>query len=367
LKIPFLDLVSPYEELKAELDEAYSRLMRSGWYVLGKEVVSFEEEYAAFCGARFCVGVGNGLEALHLIVRACEIGPGHEVIVPSNTYIATWLAVSHAGALPVPVEPDPRTCNIDPARIEAAITPRTRAIMPVHLYGQPADMDPIMKIAAEHGLKVIEDAAQAQGSRYRGCRAGSLGHAAGHSFYPGKNLGAFGDAGAVTTSDAELADRLRTLRNYGSRKKYYNDYKGFNSRLDELQAAFLRVKLTRLEEWNRRRKDLAEIYRSTLSDIPELTLPFVPEWADPVWHLFVVRHPDRDRLAQRLAESGIGTLIHYPVPPHLSGAYADGNDATGKFPVAENLAATVLSLPMGPHLTRQGAEQVAGALREVIY
>lgn len=366
MKIPFLDLASPYEELKAELDEAYARFMRSGWYILGKEVVSFEDEYAAYCGTKFCVGVGNGLEALHLIVRACEIGPGHEVIVPSNTYIATWLAVSYAGAVPVPVEPDPCTCNIDPARIEDAVTSRTRAIMPVHLYGQPADMDPIMKIAGEHGLKVIEDAAQAQGACYRGSRAGSLGDAAGHSFYPGKNLGAFGDGGAVTTNDAELADRVRTLRNYGSRQKYLNDCKGFNSRLDELQAAFLRVKLTRLDEWNGRRKDLAGFYLDSLAGIPDLTLPFVPDWADPVWHLFVVRHPRRDLLAQRLAEAGIGTLIHYPVPPHLSGAYADTRDAYGKLPVAENLAATVLSLPMGPHLTRHDAEQVAGVLRETI-
>jgi len=366
LKIPFLDLASPYEELKAELDEAYARFMRSGWYILGKEVVSFEEEYAAYCGTEFCVGVGNGLEALHLILRACGIGPGHEVIVPSNTYIATWLAVSHAGAVPVPVEPDPRTYNIDPARIEAAITPLTRAILPVHLYGQPAEMEPIMKIAGEYGLKVIEDAAQAQGACYRGRRSGSLGHAAGHSFYPGKNLGAFGDAGAVTTNDAELAGRVRGLRNYGSRKKYYNDCKGFNSRLDELQAAFLRVKLARLDEWNRRRKDLAGFYLNSLAGIPDLTLPFVPDWADPVWHIFVVRHPDRDLLAQRLAEAGIGTLIHYPVPPHLSGAFADGNDANRKLPIAENLAATVLSLPMGPHLMRRNAEQVAGALREII-
>lgn len=223
MKIPFLDLTGAYEELKAELDEAYARFMRSGRYILGKEVVSFEEEYAAYCGTKFCVGVGNGLEALHLIVRAFEIGHGHEVIVPSNTYIATWLAVSNAGAVPVPVEPDPRTYNMDPGRIEAALTSRTRAIMPVHLYGQPADMGPIMKIASDHGLKVIEDAAQAQGAFYGGRRAGSLGHAAGHSFYPGKNLGAFGDAGAVTTSDPELAERVRTLRNYGSRKKYYNE------------------------------------------------------------------------------------------------------------------------------------------------
>lgn len=366
MSVPFLDFSGPYDELKAELDDAYARFMRSGWYILGKEVDSFEEEYAGYCGTKYCIGVGNGLDALHLILRAWGIGPGHEVIVPSNTYIATWLAVSYAGATPVPVEPDSRTFNIDPARIEAAVTPRTRAIIPVHLYGQPADMDPIMNIAEKHGLKVIEDAAQAQGARYKERRTGSIGHAAGHSFYPGKNLGAFGDGGAVTTNDAELADRVRALRNYGSSKKYYNDYKGFNSRLDELQAAFLRVKLIRLDEWNRRREVLAEFYLNSLLDIPNLTLPFVPGWAQPVWHLFVVRHPLRDQLQQRLSDAGIGTLIHYPVPPHLSGAYAEDGGIQHSLSTAEELAATVLSLPMGSHLTLEGAKQVAGSLREIV-
>src|ERR1035437_7259304 len=242
MNVPFNDFGSPYQELKAELDEAYVRFMQSGWYILGKEVEAFELEYAAYCGTKFCVGVGNCLEAMRLVLRAWNIGPGDEVIVPSNTFIATWLAVSYAGATPVPVEPDPRTYNLDPALVEAAIPPRTKAIMPVHLYGQPADMDPIMASAEKHGLKVLEDAAQAQGARYKGRRIGALGHAAGHSFYPTKNLGAFGDAGAVTTDDAELADRVRTLRNYGSRKRYYNETIGFNSRLDELQAAFLPLK-----------------------------------------------------------------------------------------------------------------------------
>ncbi len=366
MKVPFLWLLSAYKEIEAELDESYRRVMHSGSYLLGHELKAFELEYAAYCQAKYCVGVGNGLDALHLIMRALDIGPGHEVIVPSNTYIATWLAVSYAGATPVPVEPDPCTFNIDPDRIEAALTSRTRAIMPVHLYGQPADMDPLMSAAEKHGLKVIEDSAQAQGARYKGRRTGSLGHAAGHSFYPGKNLGGFGDGGAVTTNDAELADRVRALGNYGSCKKYYNDYKGFNSRLDELQAAFLRVKLSKLDEWNQRRKVLAGFYLNSLLDIPNLTLPFVPDWAEPVWHLFVVRHPRRDLLGQRLAEAGICTLIHYPVPPHLSGAYADGDGATGGLPIAEDLAATVLSLPMGPHLTLEGAEQVAETLREII-
>jgi len=365
LKVPFLDFVGPYEELKAELDEAFHRFMRSGWYILGKEVQVFEDEFAAYCGVNHCVGVGNGLDALHLTLKAYGIGPGDEVIVPSNTYIATWLAVSYAGATPVPVEPDSRTYNIDPLRIEEAISLRTKAIMPVHLYGAPADMNPIMTLADKYGLKVIEDNAQAQGAMYNGKRTGGLGHAAGNSFYPGKNLGAYGDAGAVTTNDAEIAEKIRVLRNYGSSKKYYNDYKGFNSRLDELQAAFLRVKLTRLDEWNRRRKVLAEFYLNSLLDTPDLTLPFVPRWAEPVWHLFVVRHPGRDQLGQRLAEAGIGTLIHYPVPPHLSGAYADWNGATDGLPIAENFAATVLSLPMGPHLSAEQAEEVVRAVREV--
>jgi dTDP-4-amino-4,6-dideoxygalactose transaminase len=363
MKVPFNDFASPYQELKAELDEAYTRFMQSGWYVLGKEVEAFELEYAAYCGTKFCVGVGNCLEAMHLVLRAWNIGPGDEVIVPSNTYIATWLAISHAGATPVPVEPDPRTYNLDAALVEAAITSRTKAIMPVHLYGQPADMDPIMARAEKHGLKVLEDAAQAQGARYKGRRAGALGHAAGHSFYPTKNLGAFGDAGAVTTDDAELADRVRTLRNYGSKKRYYNETIGFNSRLDELQAAFLRVKLRYLDEWNQRRAKIAAVYLDGLKaesgkQKAEIVLPFVPEWASPVWHLFVIRHPQREELQHALTEAGVGTLIHYPVPPHLSGAYRDGGWTRGIFPIAEMLADTVLSLPMGPHFSGTHAQQV---------
>ena len=358
MKVPFLDFTAPYEELKQDLDEAYVRFMRSAWYVLGREVEAFEREFADYCGVEYCVGVGNGLEALHLALRACGIGENHEVIVPSNTYIATWLAVSYAGATPVPVEPDAKTFNLDPDRIEAAITRRTRAIMPVHLYGQPADMDPIMTIARKHKLKVIEDNAQAQGARYKGRRTGSLGDAAGNSFYPGKNLGAFGEAGAVTTNDKELADKIRVLRNYGSRKKYYNEVKGYNSRLDELQAAFLRVKLKKLDEWNARRRDVAAQYLAGMSGLPELTLPFVPAWAEPVWHLFVARHPRRDAWQQQLTAAEIGTLIHYPVPPHLSGAYADGKWSRGTFPIAEDLADTVLSLPMGPHLSKKQADVV---------
>ena len=358
MKVPFLDFVQPYEELKAELDEAYFRFMRSAWYILGREVEAFEQEFAAYCGVKHCIGVGNGLEALHLILRAYGIGEGDEVIVPSNTYIATWLAVSYTGATPVPVEPDPKTFNLNPALIEAAITSRTKAIMPVHLYGQPADMDPIMAIGRQRGLKVIEDNAQSQGALYKGRRTGSLGDSAGNSFYPGKNLGAFGDAGAVTTDDAQLADAVRTLRNYGSKKKYYNERIGYNSRLDELQAAFLRAKLKKLDEWNGRRSKVAEGYLSKLKGVPGLTLPFVPAWADPVWHLFVVRHAKRDAFQERLTQAGIGTLIHYPVPPHLSGAYANAGWKPGAFPLAEAMANSVLSLPIGPHLASEQADQV---------
>jgi len=363
MRVPFLNLRDAYLELREELDAAAIRVLDSGWYILGAEVEAFESEWAEYCGARFCVGVGNGLEALHLTLRAWNVGPGDEVIVPSNTYIATWLAVSMAGATPVPVEPDPVTRNLDPARIEAALTPRTRVILPVHLYGVPADMDPIMSIAKRHNLKVLEDAAQAHGARYKGRRCGSLGHAAAWSFYPGKNLGAFGDAGAVTTDDEELADTVRVLRNYGSRIKYLNEVKGFNSRLDPLQAAFLQVKLTRLEEWNRRRAAIAGLYREELADASGLTLPAVPDWAEPCWHLFVVQHPDRDALQKNLREEGIGTLIHYPVPPHLSQAYRDAAIIQGSLPIAEKLANEVLSLPIGPHLAQSDARFAIRAIQ----
>jgi dTDP-4-amino-4,6-dideoxygalactose transaminase len=366
MKIPFNDFASPYQELKAELDEAYARFMQSGWYVLGKEVEAFEQEYAAYCGSKYCVGVANCLDAMHLVLRAWGIGSGDEVIVPSNTYIATWLAISHAGAMPVPVEPYPRTYNLDPARIESAITARTKAIMPVHLYGQPAEMDPIMAVARRHGLKVLEDAAQAQGARYKDRCAGALGNAAGHSFYPTKNLGAFGDGGAVTTDDADLADRIRTLRNYGSKKRYFNEIIGYNSRLDEMQAAFLRVKLRHLDAWNARRAKIADIYRSQLSTLnSQLVLPFVPSWAAPVWHLFVIRHPQRDALQAKLAEAGISTLIHYPVPPHLSGAYAGLKFQTESFPLASSLASQVLSLPIGPHMKDSETAEIASAVLSV--
>jgi len=350
MNIPFLDLKAPYRELQVELDAAYRRVMESGWYILGEELDTFECEFAAYCKAKHCVGVADGLDALVLILRGYGIGPGDEVIVPANTYIASWLAVSHAGARPIPVEPDPRTRNLDPKRIVSAITQKTRAIMPVHLYGQPAEMRPIVELGRQHGLRIIEDAAQAHGAHYEGVRTGGLGDAAGFSFYPGKNFGAFGDGGAVVTNDDRLADRVRVLRNYGSRKKYSNEVRGFNSRLDPLQAAFLRVKLKYLDEWNSRRKTVARQYLEQLSGIPDLELPAVAAGAEPVWHLFVIRHPRRNDLQQYLNDSGIGTLVHYPVPPHLSGAYAEAGWKRGDFPVTEALADTVLSLPIGPHL-----------------
>jgi dTDP-4-amino-4,6-dideoxygalactose transaminase len=361
MEIPFLDLKAPYLELKEELDAAYQRVMNSGWYVLGQEVKAFEEEFSDYCETKYSIGVGNGLEALHLILRAMEIGEGDEVIVPANTYIATWLAVSYAGAIPIPVEPDISTYNIDPGKIEAAITSKTKAIIVVHLYGQPADMDLINSISKKYGLKVIEDAAQAHGARYKSRRVGSLGDAAGFSFYPGKNLGAFGDGGAVTTNDRQLADKIRLLRNYGSQIKYQNEVKGYNSRLDELQAAFLRVKLTRLDKWNERRKQLAKYYLSELSVIEDLIMPYVPEWADPVWHLFVIAHPQRDILKEYLKSIGINTLIHYPIPAHLSNAYradASANAQIDSYPITELVSRQILSLPIGSHLQKQEVTEI---------
>lgn len=362
MNVPFLNLKPIYTELHDELDAATRRVMESGWFIMGNELQSFEEEFATYCGVKHCVGVGNGLDALQLVLRAMGIGAGDEVIVPSNTYIATWLAVSYAGATPIPVEPDEHTHNLDPGHIEQAISSRTKAILPVHLYGQCADMDPINEIASRYGLRVVEDAAQAHGARYKGRRAGALADAAGFSFYPGKNLGALGDGGAVTTNDAEVAERVRVLRNYGSQVKYYNDEKGFNSRLDELQAAFLRVKLRHLDDWNTRRKAVATTYLQQLEGAADLTLPQVPEWADPVWHLFVVRHPDRTRLQEHLAAVGVGTLIHYPLPAHLQVAYSELGYRRGAFPIAERLAEEVLSLPIGPHLSEAAAEYVVSVL-----
>lgn len=357
MNIPFLDLRAGYLELKSEIDAATARVLDSGWYIGGGEVAAFEADFATYCGVAHCVGVANGLDALVLALRALNVGPGDEVIVPSNTYIATWLAVSAVGATPVPVEPDPHTQNIDPERIAGRITPRTRALLPVHLYGQPADLDPILELAREHGLAVVEDAAQAHGARYKGRRIGGHGDIVCWSFYPGKNLGAMGDGGAVTTSRADLADRIRTLGNYGSRKKYVNDERGMNSRLDPLQAAILAVKLRHLDVWTERRRAVAGLYAEGLRD-GGLGLPHVPQWADPAWHLYVVRTPARDALQKRLADAGIGTLIHYPIPPHMQSAYADAGLAPGDLPLARRLAGEVLSLPMGPQLSHADAVRV---------
>lgn len=361
MNVPFLDLKAAYLELQADVDAAVRRVLTSGHYILGPEVDAFEAEFASYCSASQCVGVANGLDAIVLTLRAMDVGPGDEVIVPSNTYIATWLAVSQCGATPVPVEPDMHTYNIDPARIEAAITPRTRVIIPVHLYGQPAEIDAILAIARKHNIRVLEDGAQAHGARYKGQRIGAHGDAVAWSFYPGKNLGAMGDGGAVTTNDLALTERIRVLRNYGSRVKYVNDIQGYNSRLDPIQAAILRVKLSHLDEWNSRRTRIAQDYLQGLSAIG-LSLPVVPEWADSAWHLFVVQHPQRDALQKSLAEAGVNTLIHYPIPPHLQQAYAGLGCKVGDFPIAEKMARQVLSLPIGPQLRIQDVVKVVSAL-----
>jgi len=356
--VPFLDLRAATAEIRVELDKALGRVLASGRYVLGPEVEAFEREFSAFVGTDHCVGVGNGLDAIELALRALGVGTGDEVIVPSNTYIATWLAVTRLGALVVPVEPNLETYNIDPGRVEAAITPRTRAIVAVHLYGQPADMDPLRTIASARGVGLVEDAAQAHGAGYRGRRVGGLGDAAAWSFYPTKNLGALGDGGAVTTNDPDVADRVRVLRNYGSRTKYVNEIRGVNSRLDELQAAVLRVKLRLLDGWNQRRRRVAALYLDGLGSTA-LRLPETAPGADPVWHLFVVRSEARDRLREHLTKNDVQTLIHYPIPPHRQAAYADLGYPVGAFPIAERIHRECLSLPIGPHLTD-------GQVRDVI-
>ena len=357
MNIPFLDLGAAYRELKADIDAAVQRVLDSGWYILGPEVDAFEAEWADYCDVKHAVGLANGLDALIIALRALDIGPGDEVIVPSNTYIATWLAVSAVGATPVPVEPDPATYNIDPARIAEAITVRTKVLLPVHLYGQPADMDPILDLARAHGLAVVEDGAQAHGARHKGKRIGGHGDIVCWSFYPGKNLGALGDGGAITTNRDDLADKVRVLRNYGSRVKYVNEVQGVNSRLDPVQAAVMRVKLRHLDDWTERRRRIAEAYAKGLAN-SGLILPHVPDWADPVWHLFVVRTADRAALQQHLAEGKIGTLIHYPIPPHMQEAYAGLGLAADAFPIARRLSDEVISLPIGPQLSAEGTDHV---------
>jgi dTDP-3-amino-3,4,6-trideoxy-alpha-D-glucose transaminase len=359
--IPFLDLKAAYRELKPELDAAYARVMESGWFVLGKEVEAFEREYASFCGTRHCVGLGNGLEALELVLRGWDIGSGDEVIVPSNTYIATWLAVTAVGASVVPVEPAAGGHNIDPERIEAAITPRTKAIMPVHLYGQPADMDAIMAIAGRHGLKVVEDVAQAQGARVRGRRTGALGHAGAHSFFPTKNIGAYGDGGAVTTDDAALADRLRALRNYGSKVKYVNIERGHNSRLDELQAALLRLQLPHLDAWCDGRRAAAAHYEAAgLGELAALPQPV--DGCDPAWHLYVIRHERAEALVAALGAAGIGSKRYYATPLHRQVAMRPWSDV--ELPGTDEAARTHLAIPMSPVLTREQADEVVAAVRD---
>jgi dTDP-4-amino-4,6-dideoxygalactose transaminase len=367
MNVPFLELAPSYLELKAEIDATVCRVLTRGWYVLGEEVASFEKEFADYLGAKHCVGVASGLDALILALMASDIGPGSEVIVPSNTYFATALAVSRVGARVVFVEPDIETHNLDPARLEAAVTDRTAAVIPVHLYGLPADMDPINAIARKYGFQVIEDSAQAHGSKYKGRRAGSLGDIGAFSFYPGKCLGAFGDAGAVVTNDGAVADKVRTLRNYGSRVKYFNEYKGLNSRLDELQAAILSVKLRHLDEWNSRRSKLANDLQASLRDIPEIAMPLEPLGFQSCWHLYVIRTAQRDRVQEALKLRGIATMVHYPLPPYRQKAYAELGLPRGSFPIADQLADEVLSLPMGPHLAeREWITVLRDTLREVL-
>ena len=363
--VPFLELKDIHREMGPELDQALLRVSQKGWYLLGAELQAFEKAWAAYLGVKHCIGVANGLDALHLSLLAMDIGAGDEVIVPSNTYIASWLGITQAGATVVPVEPDVATHNIDPDRIEAAITPRTKAIMPVHLYGQAADMGPILDLARRRGLRVLEDAAQAHGARYRGTRVGgsAVTDVASWSFYPTKNLGAMGDAGAITTDDDKLADRLRVLRNYGQRVKYVCEVQGYNSRLDEVQAAVLHAKVPYLDKWNARRSELASRYLRELADV-DLILPHVPDWAEPVWHLFVVRTQERDRVQRFLKEAGVDTVIHYPIAPHQQEAYRDLGFAKDAFPIANQLAGEVLSLPIGPYLTDDQQSRAIAALQQ---
>lgn len=363
--IPFLDLGAAYRELKEEIDDAISRVLSSGWYILGPEVEAFELDWAKYCGAAHCVSLANGLDALKLALLALDVGPGDEVIVPSNTYIATWLAVTAVGATIVPVEPDPDTHLIGAEGIQAKITSRTKAILPVHLYGQPVDMGPILSIARQHGLLVVEDAAQAHGAKVRGRAIGAHGDVVCWSFYPGKNLGAFGDGGAITTSNAAVAEKVAILRNYGSRAKYYNEVEGVNSRLDPIQAAALRVKLKYLDEWNGRRREIAEIYLSRLKDLP-IAMPRTGFECTPAWHLFVVRCLNRNNVEAALSGAGIGSLIHYPVPPHMQLAYRCLGLPSHALPVALQLANEVLSLPIGPHMTHDHAHSVCNVLSRAI-
>jgi dTDP-4-amino-4,6-dideoxygalactose transaminase len=365
MSVPFLDLRAAYEELGDLIDEALRRVAASGRYIGGDEVETFEREWAAFVGCEHCVGTGNGLDALTLGLRALGVGPGDEVIVPGHTFIATWLAVSHCGASPRPVDVELRSANIDPTLIEAAITPRTRAIVVVHLYGRPVEIDAVRELARRHRLYLVEDAAQAHGARFRERAVGNLGDLAAWSFYPGKNLGALGDAGAVTTSDPEIARRVRQLGNYGSSRKYVHEVQGFNSRLDPMQAAVLRVKLPHLRAWNLRRQALAQRYAQALAGLPDLALPEAAGHLQSAWHLYTVRHPRRDLLQQGLSARGIETLVHYPIAAHLQQAYS-GSHRADELPVTRRLGDELLSLPFGPHLRAEQAGHVVQAVAETL-
>ncbi len=359
MSIPFLIANADYQELENEYTTAFQNVMRKGIFILGEEVSTFESNFAAYCESTHAITTGNGLDALVLILRGMNIGPGDEVIVPAHTFIASWLAVSQVGATPIPVEVNIDTYCIDSSLIEAAITTHTKAIMVVHLYGQSADMDAVKLIANKYQLKIIEDAAQAHGARYKGKRVGSLGDAAAFSFYPTKNLGAFGDGGAITTNDDELADRIRYLHNYGSQVKYQHVVKGINSRLDELQASLLTIRLKMLDAMNQKRQSIAAVYTKILAEAKQIKTPQVPEWASPVWHLYVIKTNERENVIQELKQRGIASLVHYPIPPHLSEAYADLNYKPGSFPRTEQIARTVLSLPLWPQMKLSQVEEVA--------
>lgn len=363
MKIPFVTFLPMERELNDDICAAFDRVFTRSWYIKGGEDEIFEKAFAAYCGAKYCIGVGNGLDALMLSLKALDIGEGDEVIVPSNTYIATALAVTYVGATPVFVEPDIRTFNINPALIEAAITSKTKAIMPVHLYGQACDMDPIMEVAGKYGLKIVEDCAQAHGATYKGQKVGTFGDAAGFSFYPGKNLGALGDAGAVVTNDKELSDTIRALGNYGSDYKYHHIYKGNNSRLDELQAAFLAAKLPHLERMNVERRRIAQMYTERIEN-PKVTTPYVHPDCVPVWHIYGIRCADRVALEKHLNEKGIGTNKHYPIPMHLQECYKDLNIPQGALPIAEEISATELSIPMYYGMTDKEIQYVVDAINE---
>lgn len=359
--VPFLALGDQIKELRSEIEEAMSRVLDSGWLLLGPELEAFEKEWAAYVGAEYAVGVASGLDALHLSLRALGIGHGDEVIVPSNTYIATWLAVSQCGAIPVPVEPDINVYNIDPDKIAAAITERTKAIMPVHLYGHAADMDPLLQLANKHNLRIVEDAAQAHGAEYKGKRIGCHGDAVAWSFYPTKNLGALGDAGAITTNNKELSQSLKQYRNYGSARRYVCDVKGYNSRLEELHAAVLRVKLRHLDQWNANRRHVSQEYLQAFADLP-IVLPIESNWTKHVYHLFVIRSQARDALQEHLAEQGVGTIVHYPVPPSEQAAYRELGYSDSDLPIASRIHREVISLPAGPHMSPDQVQRVIAAV-----